>query len=316
MSEALLQIDNLSKYFAVKGGKRLHAVDGVSLEIQQGETLGLVGESGCGKSTVGRLVAGLLPPTQGEIRFHGKSIIRSGEKMDSATRQKVQIVFQDPYSSLNPRKTVKRIIQEPFIINRLASGEELEKRVLALAEITGIGKDYLTKYPHELDGGKRQTVGIARALALRPEFIVCDEPVSALDVSIQAQIINLMMDLQDKMHLTYLFISHDLSVVRHLSKRIAVMYLGKVMELSDKEELFLHPAHPYTKALLSAVPTVRVGRKTDRILLKGDVPSPINPKPGCRFCSRCWRATKRCAQEEPPLREVAPGHQVACFLDE
>lgn len=314
MSEALIKINNLSKMFPVKGNRLLHAVDDVTLEIQQGETLGLVGESGCGKSTVGKLVVGLLPQTSGEILFHDRNIYGSGKKIPKDIRLKMQIVFQDPYSSLNPRKTVKSILADPFVVNKIARGAELEEKVQRLARITGLTEEYLSKYPHELDGGKRQTVGIARSLALNPEFVVCDEPVSALDVSIQAQIINLLMDLQEEMHLTYLFISHDLSVVRHLSRRIAVMYLGKVMELCDKEELFQNPVHPYTQALLSAVPSVQVGRKKDRILLKGDVPSPINPKPGCRFCGRCWKAMSECSQSDPPLKEISPGHKVACFL--
>ena len=316
MSQTLMELKNLKVYFTVKDKRLLHAVDDLSLSVNKGETLGLVGESGCGKSTVGKVAVGLLPPTDGAVYFDGKCIFDKNTRMNREARKKIQIVFQDPYSSLNPRKTVRKILAEPFSINRIASGKELEARVRAIAEVTGLTEDYLTKYPHELDGGKRQTVGIARALALNPEFVVCDEPVSALDVSIQAQIINLMMDLQQKMGLTYLFISHDLSVVRHISQRIAVMYLGKAMELAPKDELFMHPLHPYTQALLSAVPSIEVGRKKERILLTGDVPSPIDPKPGCRFASRCKYASPRCSEQAPELREVTPGHFAACYLCE
>lgn len=314
MNHALVELKNLKVYFTVKDKRTLHAVDDLSLTVNKGETLGLVGESGCGKSTVGKVAVGLLPPTDGSVNFNGERIFDKNGRMSRENRQKIQIVFQDPYSSLNPRKTVRKILSEPFTINRIAAGKELESHVREIASVTGLTEDYLTKYPHELDGGKRQTVGIARALALNPEFVVCDEPVSALDVSIQAQIINLMMDLQQKMELTYLFISHDLSVVRHISQRIAVMYLGKVMELAPKDELFINPVHPYTQALLSAVPSIEVGRKNKRILLTGDVPSPIDPKPGCRFASRCKYASAKCTEQAPELREVSPDHFVACYL--
>lgn len=316
MDENLLEVKNLKKYFKVKGGKMLHAVNDISLAVKEGETLGLVGESGCGKSTVGKIIAGLSNPTDGEITFRGKDVLRIRGVEKRRLRREIQIVFQDPYSSLNARKTVKQILSEPFRINHVASGAAVEEKVQELLKLTGLQEDILYKYPHELDGGKRQTIGIARALALRPTFIVCDEPVSALDVSIQAQIINLMMDLQEELKLTYLFISHDLSVVRHLSKRIAVMYLGKIVELADTEELFSNPLHPYTQALLSAVPTIKVGQKKGRIILNGDVPSPIDLKPGCYFCSRCWKAKEQCAGHIPQLLDVGNGHMVSCYLQE
>lgn len=317
MSEAkkpLVQVQNLKKYFTVKNGKKLHAVDDLTFDIYPGETLGLVGESGCGKSTVGNVLMRLLPHDSGKMLFDGKSVFDATSKESLELRKEMQIIFQDPYSSLNPRKTVRSILMEAYKIHRMGRGKELEKLVENLCEDTGITKDMLNKYPHELDGGKRQIVGIARALSLSPRFIVCDEPVSALDVSIQATIINLLVDLQKKRGLAYLFISHDLSVVRHISTRIAVMYLGRIIELAPTDEIFENAMHPYTIALLSAVPKVDVHDRTSRIVLKGDVPSPIDPAPCCRFAARCWMAQDICSKEEPPLQEVSPGHFVACHF--
>jgi len=314
VSNALITIDKLKKHFRVKDKGILHAVDDVSADIQAGETLGLVGESGCGKSTIGRVVVGLLVPTAGDVRYQGQSVFSVRGEEKKLIRRKIQMVFQDPYSSLNPRKTVRDILAAPFEVHGLARRDALRDEVERLAQLTGINREILGKYPHELDGGKRQTVGIARALALHPDFVVCDEPVSSLDVSIQAQIINLLMDLQEKLNLTYLFISHDLSVVRHLSRRIAVMYLGKIVESADTDELFANARHPYTKALLSAVPSTHSGQKMKRIILTGDVPSPINPKPGCRFHPRCWLAEPICREIDPQLLMVGNGHSVSCHL--
>lgn len=316
--EILIQVKNLKKHFPIKNKGTLYAVDDVSFEIRRGETLGLVGESGCGKSTVGNLLMRLLSPTSGQILYDQADILKLSPKNAKAYCKKMQIVFQDPFSSLNPQKPVRSILAEPFHIHKLMKNkQELQEKLLEVCQMTGISPDMLNKYPHELDGGKRQVVGIARALSLGPEFIVCDEPVSSLDVSIQAKIINQLIDLQEKLGLAYLFISHDLSVVRHISTRVAVMYLGKVMETADTEELFENPAHPYTKALLSAVLTVDLTKRKARIVLKGDVPSPIDPAPGCRFAPRCWMAQHICSRELPALREVSPGHSVAChFCDD
>lgn len=315
MSENLIEVRNLKKYFRVSEGE-LHAVDDVSFSIGKGETLGLVGESGCGKSTIGRVILRLIPHTSGEVVYDGENILEYGEEKMRAMRRSMQMIFQDPYSSLNPRKTIGQIIAEPLLINGLVSRKESTEVVLDLMAKGGIRKKLFNSYPHELDGGRRQRVGIIRALALNPKFIVCDEPVSSLDVSIQAQILNLLQDLQENMGLTYLFISHDLSVVRHISNRIVVMYLGKIMEVSDSHELFRNPLHPYTKALLSAVPIAKYDYNRERILLKGDVPSPVDPKPGCRFAQRCWMAKECCFCEEPCLKDVGGGHQVACHLVE
>ncbi len=313
MSENLIEVRNLKKYFRVSDGQ-LHAVDDVSFAIGKGETLGLVGESGCGKSTIGRVILRLIPHTSGEVLYDGENILEySNEKMREM-RRSMQMIFQDPYSSLNPRKTIGQIIAEPLLINGLVSRKEVTDVVLDLMAKGGIRKKLFNSYPHELDGGRRQRVGIIRALALNPKFIVCDEPVSSLDVSIQAQILNLLQDLQENMGLTYLFISHDLSVVRHISNRIVVMYLGKIMEVCDSRELFRNPLHPYTKALLSAVPIAKYNYNRERILLKGDVPSPVNPKPGCRFAQRCWMAKECCFEKEPELKDVGGGHCVACHL--
>ena len=315
MSENLIEVRNLKKYFRVSEGQ-LHAVDDVSFEIGKGETLGLVGESGCGKSTIGRVILRLIPHTDGEVLYDGENILEYDDEKMREMRKSMQMIFQDPYSSLNPRKTIGQIIAEPLLINGLVTRKESTEVVLELMAKGGIRKKLFNSYPHELDGGRRQRVGIIRALALNPKFIVCDEPVSSLDVSIQAQILNLLQDLQENMGLTYLFISHDLSVVRHISNRIVVMYLGKIMEVCDSRELFRSPLHPYTKALLSAVPIAKYNYNRERILLKGDVPSPVNPKPGCRFAQRCWMAKECCFKEEPELKDVGGGHKVACHLVE
>lgn len=317
MNKAFIEVENLKKYFDVKDGKKLHAVDDVSFYINKGEILGLVGESGCGKSTTGRVLIRLLEANGGKVLIEGEDILQANKNRLKQLRKKMQIVFQDPNSSLNPRKTVKQIISEPLIVQRELKGKEMQDKVLTLMEETGVAIDLMNKYPHELDGGVRQRVGIARALALNPDFIVCDEPVSALDVSIQAQMLNLFTDLLEQKNLTYLFISHDLSVVRHISNRIMVMYVGRLVEVADAEELFENPLHPYTKALLSAIPVPKIREKdSDRIVLKGDVPSPIEPPPGCRFANRCWRADKICFEEEPELKKYGSEHSVAChFVD-
>ena len=313
MSKNLIEVQNLKKYFRVSEGE-LHAVDDVSFSIAKGETLGLVGESGCGKSTIGRVLLRLVPHTGGKVVYNGENIFEYDNEKMLAMRTKMQMIFQDPYSCLNPRKTIGQIIAEPLIINKVVPKSEQNDVVLELMAKGGIRKKLFNSYPHELDGGRRQRVGIIRALALNPEFIVCDEPVSSLDVSIQAQILNLLQDLQEERKLTYLFISHDLSVVKYISSRIVVMYLGKVMEISESKELFRNPVHPYTQALLSAVPSPAYGTHRERILLKGDVPSPVNPKPGCRFAQRCQYAEECCFQTEPVLKEIVPGHQAACHL--
>lgn len=313
----LVQVQNLKKYFDIKGKGKLHAVDDVSFDIYPGETIGLVGESGCGKSTVGNLVMRLHKPTGGRLLFRGKSVFEAKREEHLELCKKIQIIFQDPYSSLNPRKTIRSILREAYNIHNISKGDELEQTIHTLCGEAGISVDLLDKYPHELDGGKRQIVGIARALSLSPEFIVCDEPVSSLDVSIQATIINLLIDLQKKKGLAYLFISHDLSVVRHISNRIAVMYLGQIIELAETDEIFANAKHPYTIALLSAVPKIDLNNRTSRIVLKGDVSSPINPKPGCRFAPRCWMAQQICSEKAPELKVVGEGHCAAChFCDD
>lgn len=314
MGETLLELRNLKKYFNTKRGL-LHAVDDVSLHINKGETLGLVGESGCGKSTIGRVVLSLSEATGGEILFEGIDLTRLSKKEMLPYRRKMQIVFQDPYASLDGRKNLFESIAEPLKVQRIyADKKAMEHKVFEIMDTVGLARRVANSYPHELDGGRRQRVGVARALALNPSFIVLDEPVSALDVSIQAQIINLLEQLQRDMGLTYLFISHDLSVVRHISDRIAVMYLGKLVELAGYAAVFRDPLHPYTQALLSAVPIPRLGVKRERIILEGDVPSPINPKPGCRFAGRCRYCRKICKEENPILQELRPGHQVACHF--
>lgn len=308
----LLQVKNLKKYFKTGGGY-LHAVDNVSFSVAEGETLGVVGESGCGKSTLGRAILGLNEATGGNVFFEGKDITHARGRTRKEIKQKMQIIFQDPYSSLDARMSIAALIEEPLKISRRYRGkEELEKRVLELMDTVGLAKRYMYSYPHELDGGRRQRVGIARALAMDPKFIVCDEPVSALDVSIQAQILNLLMDLQEASNLTYIFITHNLSVVKHVSTEIMVMYLGCLVEKAETEELFERHLHPYTKGLLSAIPIPSLHVKRDQILLDGEVTSPVNPKPGCRFCSRCVYAEPICHTTDPQIEEVLPGHFVAC----
>ena len=313
----LIEVKNLKKYFQVGSGKTLHAVDDVSFSLEKGQTLGLVGERGCGKSTDGTVIMRLQDPTSGELLFEGKDIFKCKNRKENLQYCKeMQIVFQDPYSSLNPKKTIRSILSEGYLIHHTVSKKDLNDVLALLSEKTGISKDMWDQYPHELDGGKRQVVGIARALSMNPKFIVCDEPVSSLDVSVQAKVLNLLMDLQKEMNLSYLFISHDLSVVKHISDRIAVMYLGQIVETADKETLFADTRHPYSIALLSAIPKVDVENKVSRIVLKGDVPSPINPKPVCRFANRCWMSQPICFEQEPELKEVSPGHCVKCHFAE
>ncbi len=312
--EEFLNVKNLKKYFHTSGGV-LHAVDDVSFQIRKGKTMGVVGESGCGKSTLGRTILCLNEPTAGEILFHGQDIAGLKKKEMNKIRPKMQMIFQDPYSSLNGRMTVRRLIEEPLIVNKVCKNkQELKERTDQIMETVGLAPRLAMSYPHELDGGRRQRIGIARALVLNPEFVVCDEPVSALDVSIQAQILNLLMDLQEKFGLTYLFITHDLSVVRHISDEIMVMYLGKCVERASFEEIFKNPVHPYTKALLAAIPIPSVEScHKRRELIQGEVTSPVDPKPGCRFAARCPYATEACRQSDIPLKEVAPGHMAACL---
>ena len=313
MSQPILECKSLKKYFNTPRGL-LHAVDDVSFSIDAGKTLGVVGESGCGKSTLGRTILRLLPATSGEVLFEGKNILGCDKKESLALRRKMQIVFQDPYASLDPRKTVFQTISEPLRFHHMFGSEkEVAQRTYELMRTVGLTDRYATVYPHEMDGGRRQRIGIARALALNPKFVVCDEPVSALDVSIQAQVLNLMMDLQEQMGLTYLFITHNLSVVKHISDEIAVMYLGQMIERATSRELFQHPAHPYTKALLAAIPVPALGANNlEQEGLKGELTSPVDPKPGCRFAPRCPYATKACAEAEYHLDEIAPGHWCAC----
>lgn len=314
MSEVLLEVKNLKKYFDTPNGV-LHAVDDVSFQVEKGKTLGVVGESGCGKSTTGRAILRLHEPTSGEIIFNGQNITKVPSQEMRKLRSEMQIIFQDPFASLNPRKTVSEIIGEPLRLHKVYKNkQDQQKRVLELMELVGLSERLNNTYPHELDGGRRQRIGIARALAMNPKFIVCDEPVSALDVSIQAQILNLLKKLQKELGLTYIFITHDLSVVNYFSDEIMVMYLGKVVEHATAEQLFGHPTHPYTKALLSAIPVPRIGAKKDRILLKGEISSPIDPKPGCRFAPRCEYAKECCFKESPELTETEPGHYVACHF--
>lgn len=312
--EPLIQTVDLKKYFKVNGGL-LHAVDGVSISIPRGGTLGIVGESGCGKSTLGRLILRLIPATSGEVYFENENILNYSKHKLRDLRAQMQIIFQDPYSSLNPRMSVFELIGEPLIMNHAcASKKDREKRILELMDTVGLARRFVSTYPHEMDGGRRQRVGVARALALNPKFIVCDEPVSALDVSIQAQILNLLMDLQDEINLTYMFITHDLLVVRHIADEIAVMYLGQCVEIAPAKELFINPCHPYTRALLAAIPIPKLQDKKDKVLLRGEVSDPINPKPGCRFYSRCVSARPECQDMGYDLREVSPSHFVSCFL--
>ena len=314
MAEKLLEVKNLKKYFKTSKGW-LHAVDDVSFSINRGETLGLVGESGCGKSTTGRVILRLLEASGGEILFNGVDILKFSNKQMRNFRENAQIVFQDPFSSLDPRMSVYEIIAEPLIVNKkVANRAECYKKVKKLMETVGLAERLENVYPHELDGGRRQRIGVARALALNPSFVVLDEPVSALDVSIQAQILNLMAELQREMCLTYLFVSHDLGVIKHASDNIAVMYLGKIVEVSDFSSIFKDPLHPYTKALLSAIPTPKVGEKRNRILLEGDVPSPIAPPPGCRFYGRCFMREDICEDTTPELKQISERRYCACHL--
>lgn len=324
MAEKLLEVKNLKKYFK-KGKSWLHAVDDVDFLINKGETLGLVGESGCGKSTAGRAILRLVEPTGGEVFFKGEDVVKFNKKEMQKFRQSASIVFQDPFASLNPRMTIAQIIAEPLIINKAFSNtRDRHKRVMELMDTVGLAQRLENTYPHELDGGRRQRIGVARALALNPSFIVLDEPVSALDVSIQAQILNLMDELQKELGLTYLFVSHDLSVIKHVSDNIAVMYLGKIVELSDYSSIFTDPLHPYTKALLSAIPVPNVDVKRERIILEGDVPSPIDPPPGCRFYSRCFMREQMrngddediCKNVDPEFVEISEGRFCACHFVE
>ncbi|KUO68582.1 MAG: peptide ABC transporter ATP-binding protein [Clostridia bacterium BRH_c25] len=316
MTEPLISARNIKKYFDVGGGQ-LKAVDGISFDIYPKETFGLVGESGCGKSTAGRTIVRLYEPTGGELIFNGKNIYKLSRKEMQVVRRDFQIVFQDPYASLNPRMTVEDIVAEPLDIHQMyKTREERSERVIELLRLVGLGDEHVLRFPHEFSGGQRQRIGIARALALNPKFIVCDEPISALDVSIQAQVVNLLKDLQDRLGLTYMFIAHDLSMVRYISDRVGVMYLGHMMELAKSEELYANPLHPYTKALLSAIPIPDPGiqRNRRRIMLEGDVPSPINPKEGCRFVDRCSYAIDRCRKETPAFVEKGTNHFAACHI--
>ncbi|MBP5936669.1 dipeptide ABC transporter ATP-binding protein [Streptomyces sp. LBUM 1476] len=323
--EVLLKVSGLQKHFPIRKGLlqrqsgAVRAVDGIDFEVRKGETLGVVGESGCGKSTMGRLITRLLEPTGGTVEFEGKDITHLSAAGMRPMRRDVQMIFQDPYSSLNPRHTIGTIVSAPFKLQGVSPEGGVKAEVQRLLSVVGLNPEHYNRYPHEFSGGQRQRIGIARALALNPKLVVADEPVSALDVSIQAQVVNLLDDLQSELGLTYVIIAHDLSVVRHVSDRIAVMYLGKIVELADRDKLYKSPMHPYTKALLSAVPIPdpkRRAAKSERIFLKGDVPSPISPPSGCRFHTRCWKATQICQTTEPPLLELIPGQQVACHHPE
>lgn len=320
MAEILVEVKNLTKNFTVdtnlfgRPTSVLKAVDDVSFKIYKGEAFGLVGESGCGKTTIGKMIANLYRPTSGTILFEGKDITSLDKKARREYSKDIQLIFQDPYASLNPRMTIGDIIAEPIIINNLLPKNEIENRVNYLLNCVGLANHHRNRYPHEFSGGQRQRVGIARAIAVEPKLIICDEPVSALDVSIQAQVLNLLDDLKEEFGLTYLFIAHGLNVVKHISDRVGVMYLGKLMEISDKYALYNDPLNPYTQALLSAIPATNLDNKKSRIILKGDVPSPINPPAGCRFCTRCFKAQKRCFDDMPELKEVKRNHLVSCHF--
>jgi oligopeptide/dipeptide ABC transporter ATP-binding protein len=311
--QPLLQIKNLKKYYKVEG-RQLKAVNDVSLDIYPGETIGLVGESGCGKSTAGKTIIRMHEPTSGEVIFNGEDVFKLKGRSLNKLKKDMQIIFQDPYSSLNPRMTVEEIIGEPLDLHKIARGQERRNRIIELLELVGLKADHINRFPHEFSGGQRQRIGIARALALNPKFIVCDEPISALDVSIQAQVVNLLKDLQERMNLTYLFIAHDLSMVKYISDRILVMYLGNMVELAESESLYKEPLHPYTNALLSAVPIPDPFISRERIVLEGEVPSPLDPPSGCVFRTRCQYATDICASTVPEWREVKKGHYTACHL--
>jgi oligopeptide transport system ATP-binding protein len=321
MTEPLLRVQNLVKHFPIRGGvlqrvvDKVHAVDGVSFDLNAGETLGVVGESGCGKSTTGRCILRLIEPTSGEVWFNGQSVTHANKTQLRAMARDMQIIFQDPFASLNPRMTVSAIVGEALTIHKLApTPQAYNDRIVELLETVGLSADHMRRYPHEFSGGQRQRIGIARALAVNPKLVVCDEAVSALDVSIQAQVINLLEDLQTKYGLTYVFIAHDLSVVEHISNRVAVMYLGRIVEIAPARDLYIAPKHPYTEALLSAVPIPDPTIKRKRIVLQGDVPNPIKPPSGCHFHPRCPKAQDRCKVEAPVLRELAPGHSSACHF--
>ena len=322
MAGNLLEVRNLKKYYSVKSGflnkdrRSVKAVDGINLSVKQGEILGIVGESGCGKSTFGRSILRLIEPTSGEVIFEGTNICGLKKEEMRLKRREMQIVFQDPGASLNPRLTVGEIIGEPLEVFHICEGKEKEERIYKLMDLVGINRAYINRFPHEFSGGQRQRLGIARALAVNPKLIICDEPVSALDVSIRAQVLNLMKELKDKLNLTYIFISHDLSVVHHICDRVAVMYLGRVVEIADKKQIYENPVHPYTKALLSAIPMPDPEVKRERIILQGDVPSPIDPPSGCHFHKRCPYAKKECSETVPTFVTVEPGHQVLCWLAE
>ena len=323
-NNVIVEVEDLKMHFPIYRGViqrqvgAVHAVDGISFSIQRGETLGLVGESGCGKSTTGRTILQLYKPTSGSVHFEGVDLVKlKGEELRKM-RRKMQMIFQDPYASLNPRMAVADIVSEPLIVHNVANAQEIKERVQHLLELVKLNPSFANRYPHEFSGGQRQRIGVARALALQPSFIICDEPISALDVSIQAQVVNLLEELQEQFNLTYLFIAHDLSMVRHISNRVAVMYLGIIAEKAARDELYLHPLHPYTQALLSAVPIPDpvADAKRHRIILEGDVPSPVNPPSGCRFRTRCPIAEAICAEEQPVFREIKPGHFVACHFSE
>lgn len=312
----LIEIVDLKKLFKLNGGAKLHAVDGINLKIYKGETVGVVGESGCGKSTLGRTILRLIEPTSGQILYNGNDITKLGTIKMRELRKDLQIIFQDPYSSIDPRKSVIEVIAEYMFIHKMYKNKiETYNRAAELMDLVGLARRYSNSYPHELDGGRRQRIGVARALSLNPKFIVCDEPVSALDVSIQAQILNLLMDLEDELGLTYMFVTHDLSVVKHISDKIVVMYLGVAVEIASSDELFDNPLHPYTKALLAAIPVPDITKRNEEFkTIKGEVSSPINVKPGCRFYNRCDVCIDKCKDSDPPLIEVSPGHFVSCFL--